>query len=735
MSYFNPVRKLLGRLFLVCGLLGPLPFLAAQNPADFPALYRFIQDQSPRKEGSPQEKAVLDRLETLFHSESMEVRRSDFTDSAGAHSFSSSLSVTLPGKVKDTLIVVAPLNTDGNKTNNAGIAWAAQLARLAHQKKPALTLMILFLGAERGTGSAYPLGTRQFLSDYYPDNPAAVIYLDCDRPGDLEILLDSGASMAPFWMVQGLLNNLQTFGFRARLGGTHPQIFRFDLPEKQRLDHPYFQRGFPAVILQNSRSSATAQIPEDTGGAYLAPALWEFAEQFTQGLPQDWDKHYLYFETPAGSFFISQGVYVWALIGILWALVCFFIWRSRALREDLRSVVRSIWQLPIYFFFIFLFLVLATLTANALMGLRLFESFWTYNPLAVLGLKFTLALCLYFLFFLQIRRMPLSRWPGFYSYSALLTLTFEVFASAAVELSFSFYFLWALVFASFFHFTRHRPLKLIFFALAPFWFLKAIAEIFWTNPDPVMIRLTEVSPLAGNLGLTMILFPFILMSNSFHYLRHQRQERNEKHRAQLVFLFWLLGSASIGLFILRFNPFSQDKIPLTLVETQALAENSRNLRIQSPVTWEKLTLTSASDTVVLPSGKLQLTQSLPPRPGLVAEKITREAFLDRYIWHINLKPEGTPDQIFISLTSANPLVVYQCNFPFQLDNTGHTAKISVGKNPPPDLELRLTLAQKTEAALDFLIRYTQPPQPFRLDNPRYQLQTQLDLTDQIRISP
>ncbi|MEI8094880.1 MAG: hypothetical protein WCG80_11760 [Spirochaetales bacterium] len=680
------------------------------DASDFPAVLSRLEAQGVRGEGSPAEARVFQDLRKWFERRAVGLVVTDFQQQQDFHSFSKSLWFRVAGRKPGELVVVVPTDGLPGQSNNAGLAWAIAWADRALNIPPPVSITYFFTGAQRGAGTLMARGTGPFLKDFFPETPAAAVVLDLDNLSTpIDLNTGSGAFPSPIWLSQGLLEALQAGGFLPEIQGTQPQIFRFDLPEKRNLMQPWFDRDIPALLLTNSASRSYP--PPEVVQRDFPQSMTRFLDALATGIPGYWDKHYLYFHLGDLKFFLSQQTYLIGLLGILGIVLLVFLLFATSLQRDLGSLLRGLWQLPVFFSFLFLFLYSGTWWTSELFIARGFPDFWKYSALPVLLLKVSVAIGLYFGIFLQFRRLPLSRWPGFYSYAALLVLGLGVLVSAAIELSFSFYFLWALVFAALFHLVPWRPLKFVAFALSPLWFVKSFLEIFWLAPDPEMIRITLVSGFAGNLALAAVLFPFLLLVNSYHYTRHQRQERNEKHRSRLNLGVWVATSAVLSLVLLRLDPFAGSAVPLMRQETLDLSAGTRYEEAFTPV-----------------ASGLPARQELPYLNGVWDTVVSREAFLDRLVWRIRFQAFEQPETVTLSLTGDNSLLVYDANFPYTIDATGTKVSILVGRTPPKGFDLSLTLGAKVKADLKVSALFTEP------SDREWRLGRWYDTTRRIRVS-
>jgi len=697
MSYFEPVNRLPGTpvfltLVALLALAGPLEATALDlGGGDFAASYQRVQSLTERTEGSNAEAQLFADLERRFAPKTT-LHITDFQQLQDFHSFSRSLWFRTPGKQPGELVIVVPTDSESGRSNNAGVAWAEIWAERALSTTPQVSLTFFFTGAQRGAGALAARGTLPFLRDFSPQTPAAALVLDLDNTDHpVDLTTGSGTFPSPIWLSQILLEALESRGFLPEIQGTQPQIFRFDLPERRNLLQPWFDRGIPALLLTSSVTRTDKALAREV---HDLPAAIDLAlAGLKGGIPGYWDKHYLYFHLGNLKFFLSQQTYLLGLLLSLGVLLMAFLLFSRTLRADLNGLLRGLWQFPVLFSFLFLFLYAGTLWSTFLVQERDFPEFWKYSPLVVLLLKVSVAIGLYFAVFLQFRRLPLSRSPDFYSFAAVLVLALSVISSAALELSFSFYFLWALIFAGLFHAVPWRPLKLLIFLLAPVWFVKSFLEIFWLAPDPELIRIALVSTFAGNLLLAAVLFPFLLLVNSYHFTRHQRQDRNEKHRSRFSLGISIATWVGLSLLLLRSDPFTDSAAPLTRLESLDLALNTRSVEDIAPFP--------------LPSTS---TSTLPFLNSVWTTTVSRAGFLDRLVWTIQFQGFEKPESVALTLVGNQNLVLYDANFPYTIDATGTKVTILVGRTPPATFALKLTLGAKIRAQLGVKAVFQGTPQ-------------------------
>jgi hypothetical protein len=118
-----------------------------------------IESFGPRPEGSPGEAQTFDYIAENLQAWGLDFQRQDFFDLSRGHSFSSTIELTIPGSLPDTLVVAVPINSSIGGTEGAiNIALTLALARRYQSDAPGLSLTLLFLVQKKGAKITIPWG-------------------------------------------------------------------------------------------------------------------------------------------------------------------------------------------------------------------------------------------------------------------------------------------------------------------------------------------------------------------------------------------------------------------------------------------------------------------------------------------------------------------------------------------------------------------------------------------------
>lgn len=678
--------------------------------------YARLQQLYPRLEGSAAERGVLEYVEARLRELGISARRLDFRESDLNHSFSGCLVASVAGERRDRLLLAVPLNhpveAARDHDGSINVALALGLLAAAGKTRPALSLEVLFLGAEFGSGAEYPMGSRLFLRDFTPTERAMAMYLNLRSvPSRLHVRAGGRGIESPFWLIDRTTRALNAAGLFFLVRGNETQIFRIGLTDAPTVIEPFLDAGYPAVVLEGEYGGLPAGGEEAWVASFLA-FLEGFGDSFRGGIPETWDRHYLFFQIRSFYFRVSEQLYVVLLIGVLAAALLYSLVFTPRLRRYLRLLGRDFWVLPLYFLFIFLLLFLASWTLEGLLRLRNSADLWAHLPLPFLAFKLAVPLLVFFSLLPLLRRLRVPLRGSFYSAAALLFLLADIAVLAAVNISFTYYFLWAFACALLFSAVTSRVLKLLFFLASPYWILKAVLELF-SLPVLRFCQVVLLSKLWGNLLLAGVLLPFILM-----YIRLRlvlplfriSSRRTRQVVSAALFSVVLSGLSGFFLFYSPYGPGRPQPVRAEYLVDRVSGE--ARVELASPAPLRGLYLRDPGGLRVVNTRARFARRPLPRIEDLVVPRVTAVGFLDRKNVNLTLQPLGSPVRIRLTVSAPEEFVLYDANFPYQREPDGRRYTLLIGVNPPLPLSVQLTLPQAHSFALSLELEYGEPPAGF-----------------------
>ncbi|MDP6180822.1 MAG: hypothetical protein QGG48_13100, partial [Desulfatiglandales bacterium] len=344
-------------IVLLLMLYGSLPLFAQSTTLDearfagaFLTHYDFFSALHPRLEGSHQEKQavayILKKLDELDSGYS----HVDFNDLNRGHSFSSSIYVAIPGILPDELLIVAPLNSREKslygRDGAVNLSLALALVEAFVDRAPPISLNVLFLGSEFGTEELYPMGTGKFLDDYFPEFNTAVIYLDFEGP-PARVIIRSGDSnfVAPYWLTDQCKKNMDREGIYSLVRGNENQFYRLGTAANPAPLYPYLADEYPAISFHSSQSLMDrSELP--TWAASFSRFFDGFIEANIEGFPEEWDRHYLFFQARNFSLLINERSYILIFICILGFMVVYPLVMPKRFKSYALSIFQNLWALP-----------------------------------------------------------------------------------------------------------------------------------------------------------------------------------------------------------------------------------------------------------------------------------------------------------------------------------------------------------------------------------------------------
>ncbi len=692
-------------LFLMLSLAVLPAFSEANQSVNIEQLksdYYYISSLFPREEGSDNEKKAVSYIEDRLTEMNVEYQEHEFDTLQEGHSFSKNIIVDIPGSNDELLVLAVPINsipeTGFERDGSINIVLALSLIERYTHTTPYRNLKIVFLGAEFGSKQMYPIGTGQFLDDFYPAMNSAVLYLKFTGiPSKVNIHCGANNVVAPYWLIDLCFESLRNVELPARVRTREIQILRLGGMDTVLPIKPYLENEYPAVLVSGSGDEYAQREESMSVEAFLGKFsrfLPVFVENTNEEYHEEWDRHYLFFQIGDTSLVIREFHYIVLFTGLLSFLLLFaLVFRTRIVRYR-NILIRNLWKLLVLFLFVFSLLLLATLFVEVLSMLRNLPTLWRTVPSLFFGLKISFSLFLFFLVYWIVRRIPFPLQKSFYSAGAIFLLLLGTIVISFFDISLSYYFFWALLWAFIFTLFRRRIYKIIALIISPMWLLLALFDIL-TVPSLVMVRYIIFSRFYGNLLIALVLLPFILMIIRIEFF--SRYHKGAKER-RFVFLFTtMLGgvTAAFSIYLFSFIPYtSENPQPVFAVEQINPEIDQRLLSVSSPAPLTGVELISPDYQELTVGRTLQFSVETDVIPSLVEVSTETSTFLERKYVEVTVQSVGRIQSLSVTLNSNERIILFDSNFPFSLKPQTNSAEIYIGKNPPNPLMFAFTIPQR-----------------------------------------
>ncbi len=652
----------------------------------------------------------------------------------GSHSFSRNLISTIPGEREDTLIIAVPLDQgDGAEaTSDGSLNLALALALLEELKgsSPPITVSVLFLGGEHETLRSYPIGTDRFLQDFYPESPVAVLFLNFKEfPEAVSIQSGAKYGTTPYWLMEACSTALDRTDISYRLRGNEHQVFRVGMTDSVTIIEPFLNEEFPAIAITGSGS--TGEMADESSLIFSFLLFFqEFLGTLSGGFPEEWDKHFLFFQIGGKKIIVRENVYVLILIIIFSGLFLYSLLFRNRVKKYLGILVHHLGTLPVLYIVIFLCILAGTFVLEGVSQLKSYPAMWKVQPFFFLCLKASVAFLLFFLVFRFLRKRYFSFRGSFYSAAAMMFLILTTITVTVINVSFSYYFAWAFICAFIFSLLKRRFLKLILLCLAPFWLFKMVYDVF-TLPSLKVIEFILYSRLAGNLLFALFVLPFVLMLIRLSLLHKHAVGKRQRIQHLSLLLFFGVSSLFFAVYIYLTDPWNHADQPVYVEESIDLVSRTRYMQISSPAPIGDLSISGSGY-----NSELHETQreSLVPGstiPELISITEMIEPFLDRRRITLKIESIGFPSDMTAALTGDEQIIVYDANFPFSNLAREKRTEIYIGKNPPNPLLLEFTIPREADLVLHLEVVYKVLPYDLRIEGEKKKIYTLLRVKDQI----
>ncbi len=701
-------------LFLL--ILISAQFLAAQNIIRTP-MGEILDDLvyfsslHPRLEGSKQEKAAYLYIKSVIDDLGVSYSEHSLGNLKNNHSFSSSIIAEIPGRQSDTLNIIVPIDHQPGLPDDAdgslSLALGLSMVREFAPRKLDTGLRILFLGAEYSGEDLSQLGSTEFLKDFYPDSPQSFLYLDVKKiPGRLNLRAGGEGIVAPYWQVRRTVAALETSGLNYRFKEDENQIHRLGMWGVPTRINPYLQAGYPALTLEGEEySSSSAVIPWITG---FYSFFFSLIENNTDGFPEQWDRHYLYFNLFGKPFSIGEEAYLYLLLAVIITPLVYPFFLPRKFNRYLRTLGRNFWDIPVLMLLIFLFLIVGTYGVQFILMLRGFPSLWQHAPLVVFLIKASISMILFFLSFGMLKKIRFSQNSTFYSSSALFMLLLAILTISVLDISMTYSLLWAFAFSFIFSIVPNKYIKALMLAFSTLLIINSLANAFAQGADRV-IEFLILSPLKGNIFLSLLILPFLLMLIRLDFLfRHPTLMRQKVLLRNAAIIFSSITMIGI-LFLFGFKPYSKSNPqPVTITENIDTGTSLSQISVTSPAKIEALIISAPNigQKVISSTRSEEFTRHT--EKDYLDIDISLEKFLDRDRYLIFLNSENPPENIEIQFTGSEDFLVYDMDFPYTPSSDRRGALMHIGHNPPVPLRFEVVFLSGTASTMNITAEYAGP---------------------------
>lgn len=700
------------RISLLLILLLFLPSVAFGQSRIDNELNLFLQDINkintlyPRVEGSSAENAASDYIKSQLSSERIKYTEISYSQIEKVHSFSGALEVRIQGLIEDELLIIIPLDhdLDANQQNSGAVSIATGLHLLKKysENHPPLSIRILFLGAEHN--SSVPLGSRNFLSDYFPDKAVAVLYLDLSAPSEVIELRVSGKNISsPFWLINRCNVSFKKAGIYNKIMNNEIHAYRLGIGGLESPINNYLQEDIPAIHLSGDKSLNNSEYEK-----WLLKWIIffdDFLQKNHNGFPKEWDKNYLYFQSRFFSYLVSEPVYIGLSLLFFLVLIIYPVLFTKRFTRHIKTLAVNGNQILLFIFITLVSVFFVKLVTELIITIRGTSDIIEDYPVIFAFLHiFTIS----FITYISIRWI--FKGPGngsFYTAFSLLLLLIEILIIGFIDISFTYPFLWAFLWTYLFSIAKTSRAKSLYIIVSPLIIISTFADFLLLKSD-VLKSVLFRNFFPGSFFWVMIILPFVLL-----FVRLRLLSIKASRTARIITISIFSSIFLICTILLLFLP----PVNKTLNISEALnnSENTRTVTISGRYPIPKNLIHSSFER----KDRFTYVTEIPLPDQKLRIEISEEYFLSRRKINFTINAPGNPDRIKMELYTDNELLVYNSSFPFIIDAQNNKADIIIGRNPPLPLKLDIVIPETFTGKIIIEADYIGSPFDYSLDFPGY----------------
>ena len=663
---------------------------------DIAALQSFFPRLEGSEGGADAREYIVDRLEGV----GLQPKRRPIGTDVDGHSFSSSITVTIPGALQETLTLAVPLNHADEATpamdGSAALAGALGLARVYADSTPPLTLRIAFLAADHDNRD---LGSRALVAQMDSPVRQSVVYL-ARRTGSAGLSLRTAAAgeVAPRWIVEDIARSFENNGvpYSASLGRAQAGRAR-RTDDAPPIGH-YMANDIPAVALVDGAPTQG----EGASPCRLTSALADLVEEYQTGLPATWDRHYIFLQIGDRLQILGETAYVVALILVIVGTLLYGLLFRGRLSRYLQTFGRNFFNLPVIYLVIFGALSLAGALLAQLTELRDFPTLWQHYPGVFFLTKMVISAAIYVILHRLLLSGVMSKNGSYYSASALVSLFIGILILAAIDVSTTPYFLWAYLFAFFFSILRLRVLKLMSFLISTIWLFQFSLEVF-SSPLLSVAGSLVSSTSVENLIIAVVLLPFVLMLVRVDFLFRKGPITGRNALAVTVLVALIAGGLAGGGYLIFAWPFGPgNPQPITMTETINRTAGRHTVVFESDASLGTFDVEFGDETLAVQTDERRFAIQFQDIPELVSLSQTERQFLNRSRRRLTIDPVVKLSQADVTLRSQEEIAILDANFPVGPVESGTTVQFQIGPSPPTPLIIDYTVP--TNLSTDVVFR-------------------------------
>ena len=223
-------------------------------------MHQSLVEIGDRSDGTKGEKAAMELIVKHLEAFNIPYRRDPLSSFGPGYSYSENILGIIPGLNEDNIFLAAPVDSSA-----FGIALMLYLASHIKAGEHENGLIMAFLGAENGSDSYYPYGSRRAQINIEQSGSRAVIYLQSEyHPEKWHLQTGGNNSLPPYWLIKSLTSLLNQHNLSYSLNGVDLLVAEAGMQGNTSATRVWVQGGIPIARLEGlaSPSSSDSSLSE-----------------------------------------------------------------------------------------------------------------------------------------------------------------------------------------------------------------------------------------------------------------------------------------------------------------------------------------------------------------------------------------------------------------------------------------------------------------------------------------
>jgi hypothetical protein len=659
-----------------------------------PSQWQEIASFGLRDEGNLAERQLTAWLMNYAGKAGIEATRHELTSiTGGMHSFGSNVDFYFKGQQAQELVFLIP-----QSHYDPSLIFGIALADILSQQSLQYSMRIIFLTGELSPhtlvasfsqrSSIYPIGSRQIIRQGLINPHSYLFYYQLEDATHHYHIGQGQYLRSPYAPLQVMQDLALSQGWPVQIQSSNVIRRSLDRQFAKPLDE-YLDSGYAAITISNSKADIPLSAAQASVWAnQLAMATWQHLDNLAY---IDLEQEFNY--VVMGAFILRERSYLLILMIYIFAMLSFATLKRHNLRSQWRFLLKKGKSILLLLPLLFLALFLSTFIGYGANMRHNQVGLAEYIPIRFVAYKVLWTLFLAALLGRLFEALNLGGRSRFYTIATLVLSSLALVIFSSISVIYALAWAWFLLIVTIYAVVKQWQIRFFAALMAPL-LIVVFARDFFRQSSPDFTQLLLFNSVSGNLLLLIVFSPIFMLTMSL--MQHRKMLYVQKFPPYLSFVIYLAGIVVLGYSLHVYQPYGSKRAePIWLLINQG--GNSIRTRTSFARIWGvqrlgDITLVNSKTEARLSLVDVPtlLVDEIPitPSPHDFAMRVHYEEVFNRTVSVISLSDLHHVEYLDISVRSERNFGVVDANVPIIVDDQ-QNLRILLGKNPPPELVIRL----------------------------------------------